>query len=249
MANVAPDAEWYRVVKAPLAVLAYLVVLGTLWWSSAPVAANGNSLGTKSVDVDSLTTRFDAVTISKVTVAGQEIQPGRSSGAKETTPGTPFQADEDWLKNMSIFIKNRTDIVIVCVEVDLEFPDTGDGKAQPVTEYIVRVGQLPEWAQYYRDGTKMPPDPTKKPLLLTPGKTLEIQVADFIDQIQAAVEDKLPFQQITRVNISRDLVYFRGGMRWHGSSYEVPVTDRLGYYTKLAADYFPGNALQYPARE
>jgi hypothetical protein len=74
-------------------------------------------------------------------------------------------------------------------------------------------------------------------------------VADFIDGIRSAVEDKLPFQQITRVNISRRMAYFQGGMRWDVGIYEVPAPDHPGYYTQLAGDYFPGNAFQYPARE
>jgi hypothetical protein len=269
MTNIAQETKRHRVIKPPLAVLACLGVLGTLWWFSSPVAANGNTAGTKSVNVDSLTTRFDAVTISKVTVGDQEVQSGRSTAASELTPGAPFQADENWLKNMSIFIKNRTDKEIVYAEVQLIFPDLGDGtEARPLTAYTISVGQQPEWSRYVFDGTReelrqldprkpldatrmklMPLDPTKKPLSLAPGKTLEIRVADYIDRIQSLVEEHFPFQQITRVNISRRVVYFQDGMRWYVGTYEVPDPNHPGYYTQLAAGYFPGNAFQYPARE
>jgi hypothetical protein len=74
-------------------------------------------------------------------------------------------------------------------------------------------------------------------------------VADFIDQIQAAIEAKLPFQQITRVNIARRVVYFQGGMRWMPGHSEVPTPDHPGHYTPLADEYFPGNAFQYRAWE
>ena len=43
----------------------------------------------------------------------------------EVRAGKPFQTDEDWLKNIPIFLKNRTDKVIVCADVQLWFPDTG----------------------------------------------------------------------------------------------------------------------------
>jgi hypothetical protein len=106
------------------------------------------------VDGDALVTRFDAVIITKVTVGDQEIQSGRSTAASELTPVAPFQADEDWLKNMSIFIKNRTDKEIVYAEVQLIFPDLGDGtEARPVTAYTISVGQRPEWSRYVFDGT------------------------------------------------------------------------------------------------
>jgi hypothetical protein len=252
-----------------------LIFSGCLAWRVLPVvAANGKSLGTKFVDVDAVVTRFDAVVITKVTVAGQEIQPGRGSGAREDAPGTPFQADEDWLKNMSIFIKNRTDQVIVCAEVDLVFPETGDGTSQPVTSDTLSVGQRPEWSRYVFDGTReelrllnprepldatrmrlTPLDPTKKPLSLAPGKTLEIRVADYIEQIQSTVEDPgtygnaKPFSQITRVNVERRTFYFENGMRWDIGTYAVPLENHPGYYTNLTSGYFPGDATQYPARE
>ena len=60
-----------------------------------------------------------------MTVEDQWIQPGTSAGAHEVRAGKPFQADEDWLKNMPIFLKNRTDKVIVRADVQLWFPDTG----------------------------------------------------------------------------------------------------------------------------
>lgn len=269
MTNIAHGAKWYSVVKARSAVLAYLVFLGAVSWSSGPIAANGNPSSAKSVDVDEVVTRFDAMTISKVTVGDQEIQPGRSVGAEERTAGMLFLADEDWLKNMSIFIQNRTDQVIVCAEVELVFPDTGDGtEARPVTAYTISVGQRPEWSRYVFDGTReelklldprkpldadrmklMPLDPRKKPLSLAPGKTLEIQVADSIGQIQSQVDESLPFLQITRVNVERRTFYFENGMRWNVRTYAVPLADHPGYYTNLASDYFPGNALQYPAQE
>jgi hypothetical protein len=201
MTNIAQGAKRYKVVKARSAVLAYLAFLGAVSWSSGPLAANGNPSTAKSVDVDEVVTRFDAMTISKVTVGDQEIQPGRSVAAEERTAGTLFLADEDWLKNMSIFIKNRTDKEIVYAEVQLIFPDLGDGtEARPLTAYTFSVGQPPEWSRYVFEGTReelrqldprkpldatrmklMPLDPTKKPLSLAPGKTLEIRVADYID--------------------------------------------------------------------
>jgi hypothetical protein len=94
---------------------------------------------------------------------------------------------------------------------------------------------------YYRDGRKMTPD-NKPALFLAPGKTLEIHVADYIDDIQSVVEQRLLFSQVTRVNISRSNVYFADGMRWDGAyaSYYVPDPATPGHYTKLAETFFPG---------
>src|ERR1700741_1950897 len=149
-----------------------LACLALLWLGSglAPVAAAnpGKSLGTKFGYIDAQY-RVDPVIIAKVTVGDQQIQPGLSMGAREDKPGTPFQADEDWLKNMSIVLKNRTDKVIVRAEVQLFFPDTGDGSSyRPVTAYTMTMGQRPDVASFTSHGQKRPPEPDKKPLLWEP---------------------------------------------------------------------------------
>jgi hypothetical protein len=266
MAHMEPETHKRLLLMTAVA----LSFSGWLGWRVLPVAAaSAKSLEMRLVDVDAVVTRFDPVIITKVTVGGQEIQPGRSSGPREDAPGTPFQADQDWLKNMSIFIKNRTDKVIVCAEVELVFPDSGDGtEARPVTAYTISVGQRPEWSRYVFDGTReelgqldpkrpidatrmklMPLDPTKKPLSLAPGKTLEIQIADYIGQIQSHVEQSLPFLQLAKVYIERRTFYFENGMRWDVGTYALPLANHPGYYTNLASGYFPGNASQYPSRE
>src|SRR2546422_11404891 len=74
-------------------------------------AVDGRTLGTKMVYIDAQY-RVDPVTISKVTIGDEPVQPGLSTGAREDKPGAPFQADENWLRKMSIWLKNRTDKVI-----------------------------------------------------------------------------------------------------------------------------------------
>jgi hypothetical protein len=57
-------------------------------------------------------TRMYPVTIERVTVGDQLIQPGVVGGPRVLRPGTPFQANNDWLKNMSFVLKNRTNKTI-----------------------------------------------------------------------------------------------------------------------------------------
>jgi hypothetical protein len=218
--------------------LAILVALWPCWVGRAKGA-----LGNKVVDVDYLVTKFDAVTISKITVAGQQIQPGLSSGPREDKSGKPFEEDEDWLNKMSIFLTNQTDKVIVCAEVELWFPEIGDGSlGHPSTMYKITVGERPEWSIYYRDGTKIQPDPDRKLLFLAPGETVEVPVADYLVAIRDRIEEKMLFSKVSRVTLSRHNFYFADGMRWDANSrgYYVPETGRPGHYTKLAEDFFPG---------
>jgi hypothetical protein len=233
------------VVFSTLACL--LILSGLREWRAAPVAAassGGNQSGTKAVDIEYFpfpAAKFDAVKITKVTVAGQQLQLGLSTGAREDQPGTPFQADEDWLKNMSISLRNRTDKAIVCAQIELWFPEIGDGSAaRPTTKYTITVGQRPEWSRHLKGGM-LPADPTKKPLLFGPGETIVVPVGEYLAEIQSAVEQKM-LQQVTRVNISRGNFYFADGMRWDAvyRGYYVPEPGQPGHYTKLDDSYFPG---------
>ena len=234
-----PKLRTNQHTKLVAAILACFA-LGWLGWRIAPVAAATGALGTKVVDIDRLIT-LDPVVITKVTVAGQQIQPGEA-GVREDKPGTPFQADEDWLKNMSIFLQNRTDRAIVCVQLRLWFPDTGDGTAaRPITHHDITVGLRPESSLYYSNGSKIPHDPSEKPFLLPPHGTVVIPVADSIDAIQSTVEGgNMLFSQITRVNIQRYTVYFEDGTHWVGHAYYSPDPAHPGKYIKLDDNYFPG---------
>ena len=231
-----------KLFAVALAVLACLVLSG-LGWRIVPVAAAAGTLGTKMVYIDAQYS-LDPVTITKVIVGDQVIQAGVSTGAREVQSGAPFQADEDWLKNMSISFKNRTDKVIVRAEVQLWFPDTGDGTStRPVTVYIMTLGQRPEIDSFTSHGQKLPPEPSKAPLLVAPGQTFVFHVADYLDGIQSVVEAKLSFSQVTRVAIQRLKFYFVDGMRWddlHG--FGVPDPNNPGQFTYMDRNrFFPGN--------
>jgi hypothetical protein len=230
-----------KLFAVALAVLACLVLSG-LGLRIVPAAAATSALGTKVVHIDAQYP-VDPVTITKVIVGDQEIQPGVSTGPREVQFGTPFQADEDWLKNMSISLKNRTDKIIVRAEVQLWFPDTGDGTTRPVTAYVITLGQLPEIDSFTSHGQKRPPEPSKPALLVAPGQTFVIHVADYLDAIQSLVEAKLSFSQVTRVSIQRLRFYFVDGMSWddlHG--FGVPDPNHPGQFTYMdRSKFFPGD--------
>jgi len=230
--------------KLVAAVLACLLLFG---WHTASVAAS--SAGTKVVNIKEIQRVWDAVRITTVAVGTQRIQTGVSGARGEIKPGTPFQSDEEWLKNMSISMTNRTDKPIICAQVRLWFPDTGDGTpAHPMTHYVITIGQRPESSLYYKDGSKISADTTKKALLLAPGETLAIPIAPEIEAIQSMIEGvgNTLFSQVTRVEIEPTNFYFSDGMRWDAvnTGYYTPDAEHPGKYTKLADTYFPGS----PAR-
>jgi hypothetical protein len=225
--------------KLVITALAALV----LCWRIAPAAGatNGKTLGTKMVYIDAQYW-VDPVTITKVTVGDQQVQPGLSTGAREVKPGTPFQADEDWLKNMSVILKNRTDKVIVRAEIMLYLLDP----SQLVTAHTIMLGHRPEVASFTKSGQKLPPEPDKQALFLAPGQTLVVRVGDYVDEIQSIVEEKVLFSQVTRAAIQRTRFYFADGMRWDDLvGFGVPDPKHPGEFTNLNKNtYFPGDPHQ-----
>jgi hypothetical protein len=231
-----------KLVSVMLAALACLVLLGGLGLRIAPVAASAP--GALTVDINKQT-RMDPVTVIKVTVGDRQIQPGVSTaGVRLLRAGTPFQADEDWLKNMSIVIMNRTDKAIVRAEIELFFPDTGDGSpGRPVTAYTITLGQRPEIDAFTSDGRKLSRQLDKKPFFFAPEQTFVVQLADYSDEIRSVVEEKTIFSEITRLVIHRTQFFFEDGMRWNDLyGFGVPDPKHPGQFTDMdRATYFPGN--------
>lgn len=230
-----------------IVVLACLILTGRFGWHTASVVAG--TLGPKVVEIREIQRVWDAVRITAVAVGTQRIQPGLSGARGEIKPGTPFQSDDDWLKNITVSITNRTNKPIVCAQLRLWFPDTGDGTAaRPVAHYDITVGQRPESSLYYRDGSKVTPDSKKKAILLAPGEALVIPLAPEFQAIQSTIEGvgNTPLSHVTRVDIEPTNFYFSDGMRWDAvnTGYYIPDANHPGKYTKLDATYFPGT----PAR-
>lgn len=245
-----------RLATTTLAGLACLVSSTLLGSRITPGAAANPAQAQryKTVDIDRQT-RMDPVSIERISVDGQVIHPGVSTAAgREVKPGTEFEADEDWLRNMSVVLKNRTDKVIVRAEITLWFPETGDGsRSQIITSYTMALGQRPEIDSFTRHGQKLQPQPDKPPILLAPGQTLVIQAADYIDDIQNMLDEfpgiiagKPPLAQVTKVAINGRQFYFADGMRWTDlDGFAVPDPNHPGQFTNLdRGHYFPGKPSQ-----
>jgi hypothetical protein len=244
MAHIRKDAK-LRFCALPAAV-AFLAMSG--WFGGrAPVAAAnpGRAVGYKTVDIDRQS-RMDPVTINGVTIGDQQIQPGVSAGPLEHEPGTPFQAGDDWLRNLSIVLKNRTNKTIARAEIELFFPDTGDGISTPVTVYLIQIGRRPDIDSFSGSGKYLPPNPHAQPLLFLPGQTLAIHLTDYINEIQSVVEQKMPLSQITRCHIHRVNFFFTDGMKWGDlDGFAVPDPSHPGKFAALdRRRYFPGDPSQ-----
>lgn len=209
-----------------------------------PQAANS-----RTVDV-SEQYKTQPVTIENVTVGDEQIQPGASMGVSEVHPGSPFQAGDDWMKTMTLVLRNRTDKEVSEIEIQLFFPDTGDGRSQPMRSSLVDLGRRPDNVSYVHprgtpQGTIVyhPQGPDKKPLALPPGQTLVVHLADYISEIES--DAGMPLSRIKTVIIDRSLVYFDDGLRWDDlTSFSVLNADH-NKFNPLPRTYFPGNIHNY----
>jgi hypothetical protein len=178
--------------------------------------------------------RSDAVWIFTIATGDQQIE-----------PGVPFQAGGDWLKDMSILLRNRTDKTIDYVEIALRFPEAGNGRTEPTVIYHIQLGQIPAVDRFNGHGEPLRDDPARKPLGFAPGDSLAIHFGDYIAAIQSAVEQKISFAQITRCFIHRGTIFFDDGTRWTTAGYEAPNPDQPGRYVRLPDDYFPGSQMKF----
>lgn len=242
-------------IRFGFSVMAVTALLSFFGWLDAPLptaaAASQESTGLKAVDVE-MQNRMDAVTIESVMVNGRQVQPGTNVGPREIRPGALFEAGNDWLGGMTLVLRNRTNKKISEIELELLFPDTGDGQSRPVTTYMIDLGRRPDKVSYvHLYGTPQgnlvyrPQPPDKKPLNFSPGQTLTVRIGDYISEIKSAVEHMLPLSEITRVGIRLEVVYCDDGMRWDDLvGFSIFNLDQKRYMD-LGRRYFPGDPKEY----
>jgi hypothetical protein len=187
--------------------------------------------------------KLDAVIITKVTVAGQEVQCGLRLGPENKQTITPFQAGDDWVSQMDIYLLNRTDKTIVFADVPLGFPDTGNGHTEPQVLYGMHFGRKPD-AYWHWIGRPRGIDPKLKSAAFAPGQTFVLHVADYVDAIRARVEQVTPLFLVTKVDVLLGNFYFDDGMYWQaGGGFYVPDPGRPGKYKQLdPGRFFPGRS-------
>jgi hypothetical protein len=196
-------------------------------------------------------TRMYPVTIERVTVGDRVIQTGVMGGPIVMQPGTPFQAGNDWLKNMSFELKNRTNKTIDWAQIYLVVPDTGEGTTRTLALYSLQLGKIPaNHVSLGRGGRPLPKQPedlAASPLSFAPGQTLVVKLADHFDQLQEAVEQRVLLEQVTRIAIEPHYFFFDDGMRWDAAlhAFGVPDPNQPGKFTNMdKGKYFPGDPFQ-----
>src|SRR6185312_474079 len=69
------------------------------------------------------------VAITGVLLGGARVQAGRFR-TEQPAPITPFDAGDDWIRNLNISLLNRTNKTIIYMIVRFSFPETAVGRTQ-----------------------------------------------------------------------------------------------------------------------
>ncbi len=193
--------------------------------------------------------------ITRVTVGSKEMMLGMplSLEQEKAEPNLidnrrPFQASDDWLGKVSIYVKNRSDKTIAEMDILLLFRDTGTGApGSPLSGLPIELGRIPAVdIPTVRTASGKPPNfpPSIKPLGLKPGQEIVVHVADYMDRIKGLLENTIPLTMVTKLDIQVNNLYFDDGIRWAGY-YSAPDPTNPGSMKDLPEDYFPGNPRHY----
>jgi hypothetical protein len=218
--------------------LALTVVLG-LAFQHARVQAATSQMQRRAEPL--VATKMSPVVVTKITHGDVRVQSGRfvkPRGAL-SDPVTPFLADDEWVQNLTVYLLNRTNQLIVYVSINLTFPETTDLVTRFRAGYQVHLGRIPA-AAAYENGRPVPQPPERQPILFQPGQILAVHLGDYIDEIKADVERARPLAGLTTIHVNLSMCYFAGGgLRWNGG---YSVFDPQSHaWQPIARGYFPGD--------
>jgi hypothetical protein len=213
------------------------IVVGSSQWSTA------QGTGAKVVRFQGVEQITDAVLISNVSVGGNTVECGLFIKPPAVIQAvTPFQAGNDWFKQMTISLVNRTSKIIVFGGLIFHFLDVGNcSTAQPCVEGEIHLGERPAVDAFTGRGQPIKPEhPERPPLLWKPHETIVIHVGDYLSDLEQNLAPFVPITSITKITISLGAFNFKDGMQWDSRRYAVPDPQQPGKFNELPADYFPG---------
>lgn len=231
-------------------VLGGSALMPALLLAASPLSAFGAQ---GQIEIEPASLR-NAVMITRVTVGGVEVQCGQLSrsggrvGSPAVQPVTPFEAGDDWPLATEIYLFNRTNKAIAAGRLDLAFLKTGieAGAAAlemknggPVPIVHLDFGVMPANV-FLSNGQPFPHRADERPILLPPGGTLAIRVADYAGKIKQALAESSG-RAPARLFIIEGLFYFSDGMRWGHNLYSVPDAGHPGQWIREDPLYFPGD--------
>ena len=166
----------------------------------------------------------EAIRVVKVTVNGQEGHPRTLLSFESSSRAHHSKPERIGLR--TCVHDQEPDRKEVCTSHDgRRFPHTewvdGNGQLHRIGQYI-EFGQLPEINQYTKEGVKVDDPAYKRPIAFMPGQEMTISLAPYADEMRKRIEERQPFDTITRCFILLQTSYFENGTEWLLVEYKIP---------------------------
>ena len=140
------------------------------------------------------------------------------------TLGIQFLGDEDWMKGLTVRIKNTSGKVVTHVGIAIRLDRPGDQSGQPGAVWDLWYGVSPF---YFKPEESIPPPMVR---LIQPGETESIVLSDTeYNAMRAFLTDVNFPPSIEKVHISVSTIGFDDGTAWGGSLYRRDQGLRRGW--------------------
>jgi len=155
---------------------------------------------------------------------------------KMVVPSTKFaSADESWLRDSVMVIRNVSDRKAVAVQLFVYFPEADDGKSM-VGDRIF-LGNPPPSGMYTREGKKLD-IPQNPEIDLLPGQTQDIPLGIHFAQYSKLVKQRKEMQGINTCMVQFLNVYFADGTKWSPNYFGRPDPNHPGVYIQMTPEEF-----------
>ncbi|HEV2305073.1 MAG TPA: hypothetical protein VGR93_06110 [Candidatus Acidoferrales bacterium] len=184
----------------------------------------------------------DPVRIVRVMDGDQDVTPG--TRPFKVWQGKPFQAGDDWVKNLTVVIKNLSNKEIVAANIMIDTPTTGETETFEIVGSTISLGRRPP--MYVRGASSgkeylLKPGPAA-PLHISPGQELTVPLAPYYADIKQAVEAARPMWSVTVCWIRLRDFFFSDGTWWSADSFKKPDPSSPGKYIGMTANEFWGRS-------
>jgi hypothetical protein len=129
---------------------------------------------------------------------------GSRVGQKSINLGEEFDSDSDWLKNLKVTVKNKSDKTITWASITFRFPDTR--ASGPVKSVEVFIGQRSDQSTH------------NSPLSLEPEQELEFSPNLRVDAVKESMAKRGSLAELDHLDIEVQEVMFEDGTLYSGDN-------------------------------
>jgi hypothetical protein len=187
----------------------------------------------------------DPIKVVKVMEGTTELQQDAHRFPSKYAWESVFNADEDWLKRLSLVIENVSSKRIVFLAAGCHLYETADWPSEIAREKTVPglgetsniVGRRLQQALYSASLRRwLEPDTKIAPFSLPPGQTFNFPVEDpgEYPALRSRIEQTQPISTISARDASISQVFFEDGTKWEGHRYKRADPDRPGRWIQIS---------------